>query len=445
MKPTSVVLSTYTGETVHPLGEVQVKVEYMGSQHTLPLLILREGTTALFGRNWLSDIPLDWKTLPGLNHIRPVPSNSSANTVPQGNQTLTAIIEQCGELFQPLIGCYTGKLVVVNESKKAKFYKARPVLYALQSKVENALLNMERDGVIERVSSASSAARIVVVGKKDSDDVRDFSVTYNAIARVETYPIPQIEDMHTALRGCTVFSVLDMKQAYHQVPLARESQSYLTINTHIGLFAFKRLPNGIHSGPAIFQKIMDGLLSDIPKAVSRLDDILVAGTDEEDHLRTLSLVLEQLLSTGFRLNKTKCKFLQSSVVYLAIGHVIDGEGLHPTEEKLKAINDAPRPKDVTALKSFLGLLLFYSRFMPHHSTVLAPLHQRLKKGALWSWSKVEDDAFLAAKQLVLDSQTLIHYDHSLPLFLSYDASSYGAGAVLSHKIDGQFRPVAFVS
>ena len=88
-----------------------------------------------------------------------------------------------------------------------------------------------------------------------------------------------------------MFSVLDIKQAYHQVPIAKESQSYLTINTHIGLFAFKRLPNGIHSGPAIFQRIMDNLLSDIPKAVSRLDDILVAGTDEEDHFHTLSLVL----------------------------------------------------------------------------------------------------------------------------------------------------------
>ena len=115
---------------------------------------------------------------------------------------------------------------------------------------------------------------------------------------------------------------------------------------------------------------MDSLLSDIPKAVCRLDDILVAGTDEEDHLRTLSLVLERLLSAGFRLNKNKCKFLQSSVVY--VGHKIDGEGLHPTEDKLAAIRDAPRPKDVTALKSFLGLIMFYSRFMPHHSTVLAP-------------------------------------------------------------------------
>ena len=133
---------------------------------------------------------------------------------------------------------------------------------------------MERDGVIERVPSASNAAPIAVVGKKDSDDVRvcgDLSVTYKASALLETYPMPRIEDMHTALRGCTVFSVLDMKQPYHQVPIARES--YLTINTYIGLFAFKR--------------IMDGLLSDIPKAVSRLDDILVAGTDKEDHLALL--------------------------------------------------------------------------------------------------------------------------------------------------------------
>ena len=78
-----------------------------------------------------------------------------------------------------------------------------------------------------------------------------------------------------------MFRVLDIKQAYHQIPIAQKSQGELTINTHIVLFTFKRLPNGIHSGPAVFQRIMDNLLSDIPKAVSRLDDILVAGIDEE--------------------------------------------------------------------------------------------------------------------------------------------------------------------
>ena len=114
------------------------------------------------------------------------------------------------------------------------------------------------------------------------------------------------------------------------------------------------------------------------------------------------------------------------MIYL--GHKIDKKGLHPTEDKLAAIHDAPRPKDVTALKSFLGLIMFYSRFMPNHSTVLAPLNRLLKKGTHWTWSKVEEDAFVAAKKLILNSQTLVHYNEKLPLFLSCDASSYGAGA-----------------
>ena len=164
----------------------------------------------------------------------------------------------------------------------------------------------------------------------------------------------------------------------------------------------------------------------------------MAGIDKEDHLRTLSLVLEQLLAAGFRLNK----FLQKCVTYL--GHKIDAEGLHPTEDKLASIRDAPRRKDVTALKSFLGLSMFYSRFMPDHSTILAPLHNLLKKDTPWKWSKVED-AFVAAEELILNSQTLVPYAHTLSLYLSCDASSYGAGAVLSHKMNGQFRPVTFPS
>ena len=100
------------------------------------------------------------------------------------------------------------------------------------------MLKMEKGGVIERVTSAVSASPIVVVGKKESEDVRvcgDFSVTYNAYPNVETYPMPQIENMHSALRGCSVFSVLDIKQAYHQIPIAQKSQGELTINTRHSL------------------------------------------------------------------------------------------------------------------------------------------------------------------------------------------------------------------
>lgn len=154
---------------------------------------------------------------------------------------LDSVLEQYSELFQPEVECYTRKPFLLKESQGAKFHTARPIPYTLQSKGESTLLKMERDGVIERVTSAVSAAPIVVVGKKDSDEVRvreDFSVTYNACANDETYPMPQIEDVHSALRGCTVFNVLHIKQADHQIPIAEESQSYLIINTYIGLFAF---------------------------------------------------------------------------------------------------------------------------------------------------------------------------------------------------------------
>ena len=107
--------------------------------------------------------------------------------------------------------------------------------------------------------------------------------------------------------------------------------------------------------------------------------------------------------------------LQKCVTYL--GHKNDGEGLHPIENKLAAIRDAPRHKDVTALKSFLGLIMFYSRFMPYKYTIVAPLRNLLKMDTPWKWSKVKEDAFVVAKELILNSQTLTHYDHTLPLYL----------------------------
>ena len=109
---------------------------------------------------------------------------------------MDSILQQYGELFQPELGRYTGKPVVLNESKGAKLHKVRAVPYALQSKVESTLLKMEKYGVIERFTSAVSAAPIVVVGKKESEDVHvcgDFSVTYNAYANVETYPMPRLK------------------------------------------------------------------------------------------------------------------------------------------------------------------------------------------------------------------------------------------------------------
>ena len=447
LNPTSLLLSTYTGETIYPLGEANVKLEISGKQYILPLIIVPQGTNPLFGRNWLTEVRLDWSNLPGLKHIQQVPPTTTCNYSHSMEMfTLDSVLHKYNGLFKSSLGCYNGTPANLKVKKDPPFQKARPVPYALKSKVETALQKMESEGVIEKVTTATCAAPIVVVGKKNCDDVRicgDFSVTYNSCADVETYPLPKIEDLHEAMRGCKVFSILDMSQAYHQIPISQESQPFLTINTHVGLFSFKRLPNGVHSGPAIFQRIMDSTLAGIPNVVCYIDDILVAGVDSNSHINNLSQVFDRLSSAGFQLKKSKCEFEKSSVQYL--GHIIDGEGLHPTEDKLKAVRDAPSPTNVTSLKSFLGLIMFYSRFLKNHSTVLAPLNNLLKKNVHWKWTRTEEEAFVNAKKLLVDSKTLVHYDDSLPLYLACDASSYGAGAVLSHYIDGVYRPIAFAS
>ena len=134
----------------------------------------------------------------------------------------------------------------------------------------------------------------------------------------------------------------------------------------------------------------------------------------------------------------------SSVVYL--GHKVDSEGLHPNPDKVKAVVEAPRPSNVTELKSFLGLLTYYGRFLPNLSTTLAPLYALLREGTPWKWSRSANEAFLAAKELLTSSDVLVHFDPEMDLLLACDASAYGVGAVLSHKMpNGSERPIAFAS
>ena len=140
----------------------------------------------------------------------------------------------------------------------------------------------------------------------------------------------------------------------------------------------------------------------------------------------------------------KCSFMRPSVTYL--GHVIDAHGLHPLDERVRAIKDAPTPKTVGELKSYLGMLSYYSRFLPNMSSVLHPIYHLLRKDVPWVWKTAQSKAFTASKELLISSRCLTHYDPSLELTLACDASNYGLGAVLSHKMpDGSERPVAYAS
>ena len=129
-----------------------------------------------------------------------------------------------------------------------------------------------------------------------------------------------------------------------------------------------------------------------------------------------------------------------------LGHVISRRGIQLTQEKVEAIRSAPTPTNVHQLKSFLGLLNFYSKFLPNSATRLAPLHLLLQKCQPWSWGQAQRQAFEAAKHLLTSSALLAHYSEQKKLVVACDASSYGVGAVLSHQEpDGTEKPSAYAS
>ena len=141
---------------------------------------------------------------------------------------------------------------------------------------------------------------------------------------------------------------------------------------------------------------------------SGLDDILVTGKDDQEHLKNLDIVLSRLADAGLKLKREKCKFLQLSVTYL--GHCIDKNGIHPTKDKVEAIRNAPAPTNVSELRSFLGMIAYYQKFLENYSTLVHPLNQLLKKGMIWSWTDKCQSVFEELKEKLSRAPVLAHYD-----------------------------------
>ena len=250
-----------------------------------------------------------------------------------------------------------------------------------------------KEGTVETVEFSEWATPIVPIVKKDGtiSICGDYKQTINQAAKLDNYPIPKNEDLYETLGGGTEFTKLDLSQAYQQLEVDEESQTYTTMNNHKGLFQYKRLPFGISSAPGIFQRTIENLLQGIPQVIVRIHDILVTGKTRPDHLKHLTEVLARLDNAGIHLKLHKCVFLQGEVVYL--GHCINRSGIQPVKGKVNAIHEAPAPTNVKELQAFLGMLNYYACYLPNLSTVLAPLHEHLFKDCKWTWGKRQVKVF----------------------------------------------------
>ena len=442
----NVRLKSYTGEQVEVVGEMAVNVVYNNSeQKSLSLTVVSQEGPTLLGRNWLPHIVLDWKSI------------SAVYTKTKGSSSLNTLLSDFSDIFNNELGTImtesaSGEMqplkakLLVRPNETPKFCKPRSLPFAIKSAIDLELDDLESKGIITPVSYSNWAAPIVTVPKKDGRFriCGDYKMTINPAMDIEQYPLPSPQSLFSTLAGGKSFTTLDLQQAYLQLPLDEESRELVTINTHRGLYQYTRLPFGVASAPALFQRTMDTILQGVPGVVCYIDDILVTGETDSEHLRNLELVLLRLKKHGVKLKRSKCRFMQKSVEYL--GHRLDSEGQHPTDEKLRAVIDAPTPRNVQQLRSFLGLLNYYSKFVPNLASILYPLNQLLQKDRKWSWSSDCAKAFQEAKEGLISSQVLVHYDPSLPIKVAADASAYGLGAVISHVLPDQSeRPIAYAS
>ena len=433
LQPTTVKLHTYTKEPIKVLGIITVHVCYKEQNKSMPLLVVAGHGPSLLGRDWLAQLKLDWQELYQVN---------------QSEHTLQTILDKHKAVFKDELGEAVGITAKLHVSTNTKpyFCRARPVPHSLRHKIEEELQRLQEQKVIEPVQMSEWAAPIVPVLKPDGT-IRicgDYKITVNKAAKPDVYPLPRVEDLFATLAGGKTFTKLDLAHAYQQIPLEESSKQYVTINTHKGLYQYNRLPFGVAAAPSIFQRTLENLLQGIPHVSIYLDDILVTGTSEAEHLDTLDQVLNRLETAGLRLKQRKCAFMLESVIYL--GHKISQKGLQPTEEKVRAITEASPPTNVSQLRSFLGLINYYGKIFPNLANMLAPLYSLLQKATRWSWGKPQQSAFQEAKTQLTSEKLLIHYDPSKELLLSCDASPYGIGAVLSHRMqDGTDQPIAFAS
>ena len=235
----------------------------------------------------------------------------------------------------------------LTENVKPKFFRPRPMPFALKDRIEQELDSLESANIITKVNFSNWAAPIVVVPKKDGK-LRlcgDYKVTLNPSLEIDKYPLPKPDDLFATLSGGKVFSKIDLSQAYQQMQLDDCSKELVTVNTHCGLYRYNRLPFGVASAPALFQRAMDTVLQGIPNVICYIDDIPVSGKDHSHHLKNLEEVLKGLLEEGITVKCSKCTFLSSQVEYL--GHIIDSKGLHSSNRKLEAILKAQKCTTVT--------------------------------------------------------------------------------------------------
>ena len=266
----------------------------------------------------------------------------------------------------------------------------------------------------------------------------------------DSYPLPQIQEVLESMAGATYFSTMDFKSAFWQVKIALESQQYTAFTMgNLGFYEFTHMPFGLCNSPATFQCLMQNTLVELnlTYCVIYLDDVIVFGHSEEEHLEHLHIMFECFREYNLKLKPSQCSFFQSEIVYLA--HHISHERIHPSTENVHTIEEFPIPETFTQVRTFCRLAGHYWHFIKGFAHIMRPLYDVLRKEVKMSPVQLPPEAWKAVRVLkdkILSAPMLVFQDFDKPFLLGIDASKEELGAILSQKQDdGYYHPITFRS
>ncbi|GBG78159.1 hypothetical protein CBR_g26194 [Chara braunii] len=370
----------------------------------------------------------------GLCFLRTVAVADSSPTEVSSDPQVVRLLDEFADIFESPTGVLLDRPIFHEIILEAGAVPPKGCIYRM-SEEELEVLRAQLDDLLAkgwiRPSSSPYGAPVLFVRKKNKD-LRlciDYRKLNTQIVR-NAGPLPRIDDLLERLGGAKYFYKLDLKSGYHQISIRQNDRYKSAFKTRYKHFEWVVMPFGLTNAPTTFQAAMTNEFCAMLDrfVLVYLDDILVYSRILEDHLGHLQRVLETLRRAKYKANRDKCEFVRQELEYL--DHFVTPEGTSLLSDKIQAIQEWPEPRNVTDVRSFLGLAGYYQRFIKGYSKIAAHLTKLQCEDRPFDFGEETRESFLALKAALLSVEVLRIYDLLLPSCVTTDASGYGIGAVL---------------